>query len=171
MRRAFVANSGPPRLELFTSFNAQSGNGAHSALLIHADQSVVFDPAGTFAHSTLPERHDVIYGMRRAARRAFVDYHTRSTFWTTLQTFEVPMVTAAHALRAAEAAGPVPDSMCTTSIVRILTSAPDMPFQLTRTWFPDRLHDQLLNKPGVTRVEFRQDDDADKEKYWETATL
>jgi len=148
-----------------------TNNGAHTALLIHADQSVVFDPAGTFAHATLPERHDVIYGLRPEARRAFIDYHTRSTFWTTLQSFDVPMPTARAVLANAEQAGPAPDGLCTRLCSSLLAGAPNMPFSLRAVWFPEAFHDQLLDKPGVRRQEFRQDDDADKEKFWETAEL
>ncbi|MEM1237853.1 MAG: hypothetical protein AAGI10_12840 [Pseudomonadota bacterium] len=158
-------------MAVFTSFNVGSDNGAHSALFIRADQNVVFDPAGTFAHPKLPERYDVIYGMNRSARRAFVDYHTRITYWTTLQTAEVPSATAAWILREAEKAGPVPDALCTRSLSGILERAPGLPFTVRQTWFPNNLHDQLLDQPAITRQEFRQYDDADKEKFWETATL
>ena len=169
--RAFAPNAGPPRLEIFSSFNVGSAYGAHSAMFIHTDQSVVFDPAGTFAHSTLPEQHDVIYGMRPAARQAFIDYHTRATYWTTMQTFEVPAQTAAFVMQEVRKEGPVADALCTRSITSVLARAPGMPYPIKTVWFPDRLHDQLLDKPGVTRLEFRQSDDADKEKVWETATL
>lgn len=164
---AFRANRGPTRLELFTSFNVGSNNGAHSALFIDADQRVVFDPAGTFAHPQLPEQHDVIFGMSPNARRAFVDYHTRVTFWTTLQSFEVPAQTAAWALAEVRKLGPQPDAYCTRSISTVLANAPGMPFRVRTTWFPDKLHDQLLGQPGVQRREYRQNDDADKEKFWE----
>ena len=171
MAAAFAPNQGPALFEVFSSFNVGSGNGAHSAMFINADQRVVFDPAGTFAHATLPEQHDVVYGMTPAARRAFIDYHTRATFWTTLQTVEVPPETAAFILAQAQQAGPVPDALCTRSISSILERAPAMPVQVRTTWLPERLHNQLLDQPGVVYREFRQNDDADKEKYWETATL
>ncbi|MEM1375379.1 MAG: hypothetical protein AAGF78_13460 [Pseudomonadota bacterium] len=160
-------NTGVPLLEVFTSFNVSSDNGAHSALFIHADQRVVFDPAGTFAHPQLPEQHDVIFGMSDSAREVFVDYHTRETFWTTLQSFQVPAATAAFALREARHAGPVSDAFCTRSVSSILAAAPGMPMRVRTTWFPNRLHDQLVDVPGVRRQEFRQFDDADKEKFWE----
>ena len=167
--RAAWPNPGIPKIEVFTSFNVGSGNGAHSALMIHADQVVVFDPAGTFAHPRLPEQHDVIYGMFPQARGVFVDYHTRATYWTTLQSFEVPMETARFIFARAQRAGPVWDALCTRSISTILAEAPEMPVQVRPTWFPNALHDQLLDQPGVTRREFRQDDDADKEKFWDTS--
>ncbi|MEL6690888.1 MAG: hypothetical protein AAFP28_11265 [Pseudomonadota bacterium] len=168
---AFRANEGPPRLEVFTSFNVSSNNGAHSALFIHADQRVVFDPAGTFAHPQLPEQHDVIFGMSPNARKAFVDYHTRLTYWTTMQSFEVPASTAAWVMAEVRKLGPVPDAFCTRSVSGVLASAPGMPVQVSQVWFPNKLHDQLLGQPGVIRNEFRQFDDADKEKFWENNTL
>ncbi|MEL6915295.1 MAG: hypothetical protein AAFP13_12425 [Pseudomonadota bacterium] len=169
--QAFVPTTGPTRIEVFTSFNAGSDYGAHSALLIHADQRVAFDPAGTFAHPKLPEQHDVIYGMTESARRAFVDYHTRTTFWTTLQIAQVPPSTAQHILEDVRREGPVPDAFCTRSVSSVLARAPGLPFRVRPTWFPNNLHDQLLGHPAVTRLEFRQNDDADKEKFWETASL
>lgn len=168
---AFAPNRGAPKVEVFSSFNVGTNNGAHTALLIHADERVVFDPAGTFAHRLLPERHDVIYGMNDSARRAFVDYHTRETFWTTLQSWEVPLETARIVQANAEQAGPVADGRCTRATSAVLANAPGLGFDVRTVWFPSALHDQLLDKPGVTRLEFHQDDDADKEKYWETATL
>ncbi|MEM8592582.1 MAG: hypothetical protein AAGF13_08655 [Pseudomonadota bacterium] len=164
---AFVHNNGPTRIEVFSSFTVGSNTGAHTALLIQADQNVVFDPAGTFSHSRLPERHDVIYGMSESARKVFIDYHTRETYWTTLQSIEVSPETAQFCLRQAEQAGPVPDAMCTRSITTILAEAPAMPVDVRVTWFPRNLHDQLLDQPAVIRQEFRQNDDADKEKFWE----
>ncbi|MEM9350418.1 MAG: hypothetical protein AAGA47_09165 [Pseudomonadota bacterium] len=164
-------NTGPGRLQVFSSFNVGTNNGAHTAMLISADEHVVFDPAGTFRHSRLPERHDVIYGMVPSARQAFVDYHTRSTFWTVLQTFEVPRSTAFAVKRAAERAGPVSDAFCTRATSTLLADAPGMPFAVDPVWFPVSLHDQLLGRPGVIRQEFRQTDDADKEVFWETVRI
>lgn len=171
MAAAFVPNTGPTRIELFSSFNVGTDAGAHSALFINADQKVVFDPAGTFAHPSLPEQHDVIFGMTEAARRAFVDYHTRITYWTTLQTVEVPPATAAFIFAEVRKEGPVSDAFCTRSISSVLARAPGLPFAVRPTFFPENLHGQLLGQPGVVRRVFRQDDDADKEKFWETATL
>ena len=168
---AFRANDGPTRLEVFTSFNVQTDNGAHSALFIHADQRVVFDPAGTFKHPQLPEQHDVIFGMSPNARKAFVDYHTRSTYWTAMQSFEVSPATADYVLAEARTLGPVPDAFCTRSISGLLASTPGLPVSVRQTWFPNNLHDQLVGQPGVIRNEFRQFDDADKEKFWENNTL
>ncbi len=171
VQASIYPNTGPTSLEVFTSFNVGSDGGAHTALFINGAQRVVFDPAGTFAHPSLPERHDVIYGISPAVQRVFVDYHTRVTFWTTLQSFAVSPGTAEYVMRAVEAAGPVSDAMCTRTTTNILASAPGMPFKVDVTWFPNNLHDDLLTKPGVTRQEFRQSDDADKEQFWANNTL
>ncbi|MEO0487184.1 MAG: hypothetical protein AAF092_14865 [Pseudomonadota bacterium] len=164
-------NTGQTGLAVFTSFNVGSNNGAHTALFIHADEHVIFDAAGSFAHPSLPEQHDVIFGANDRVRTTFVRYHTRSTYWTTLQSFDVSPETARWVFDAARQAGPVPDAFCTRSISTILHEAPDMPVQIRPSWFPNALHDQLLDAPGVTREEFREDDDADKERHWDTNPL
>ena len=60
---AVYRHDGPPTLTLFTVISKASGSGAHSALMVNGSQRLIFDPAGTFHHPNLPERHDVIYGM------------------------------------------------------------------------------------------------------------
>ena len=168
---AYSANTGPTEISVFTVFNVGSNNGAHSALFIRSDQNILFDPAGTFEHETLPERHDVIYGMRREARRAYVDYHTRITYWSAMQTAQVSPATAAWLQREAEQAGPVPDALCARVLSGMLERAPGLPFQVKQTWFPNKIHDQLLGQPGITRQEFRQQDADDNSNFWDTATL
>ncbi|MEL6609104.1 MAG: hypothetical protein AAFO93_09360 [Pseudomonadota bacterium] len=166
--RVRYVHDGPPELTVFTSFNTGSDNGAHSALFINASQRVIFDPAGTFAHPKIPEQHDVLYGANPQVMRAFVDYHTRITYWTRTQSVVVPAAAAEYALRQAQASGPVPDALCTRRITEILSSAPGFPGAIKTTWFPDKLSAQMATVPGVVTREFRQTDDADKEKFWET---
>jgi len=51
------------RLTLLTMKNTGSGNGAHTGLMINASQRVLWDPAGTFGHASIPERNDVHFGI------------------------------------------------------------------------------------------------------------
>ena len=57
--RARYVHEAPPSITLITVVNNTTGGGAHSALLINADERVIFDPAGTWHHPQLPERNDV----------------------------------------------------------------------------------------------------------------
>jgi len=55
---------GPPTyFTLYTVVNKATGSGAHSAILVNASERVIFDPAGTWYHPSLPERNDVHFGM------------------------------------------------------------------------------------------------------------
>ena len=60
--RVAYVHPGPKRLTLMTMKNTGSDNGAHTGLMINASQRVLWDPAGTFGHSTIPERNDVHFG-------------------------------------------------------------------------------------------------------------
>ncbi|MGR3435853.1 MAG: hypothetical protein ACU0CO_13340 [Shimia sp.] len=159
-------HDGPTEVQLYTSFNVGTDNGAHSALLINASERVVFDPAGSFAFEQTPERNDVLHGMTPRLWRAFVSYHVRETFWGATQRVRVDPQMAERILREAKAAGPVMESFCTRSICGVLTRAG---FPGVRpTFWPNNLHDQFQRIPGVERREFHETDSADKEDFWRT---
>ena len=61
--RVAYFHPGPRSLTLFTMKNVGSDNGAHTGLMINASQRVLWDPAGTFGHETIPERNDVHFGI------------------------------------------------------------------------------------------------------------
>ena len=78
-------NNKPASITLLTMINNYTGVGGHSALLINANERILFDPAGTFIHPQIPERHDVLYGISDAALERYVDYHVRSEILTVLE--------------------------------------------------------------------------------------
>lgn len=171
MAKAVYRHNEAPYVSLFSSFNVGSGNGAHSALVVNASQRVIFDPAGTFAHPKIPERHDVLFGISPQVMRAFIDYHARETYFVTLQRVPVSAQTAEFLLNDIQTLGPVPDALCTRTISQSLARAPGFPGKIRSTWFPDKLSEQFKQLPGADFKRFDQYDDADKEKFWETATL
>ncbi|WP_052245324.1 hypothetical protein [Halocynthiibacter namhaensis] len=157
--RAVYRHEGPKSLSLYTVINVRSGSGAHSGLLVNASQRVMFDPAGTWWNPSLPERNDVHYGMSDRALGFYVDYHTRATYYTVVQTIEVAPEVAEYAMRLVQENGAVPKAMCSNSISSILMRLPG--FESIRTsWFPNATMRAFAKLPGVTRVE-HHDDDAD----------
>lgn len=153
---------GPKYVQVMSMFNTGSNNGAHTALVINASQRVIFDPAGDFTHSKIPERHDVLYGANPRVVKGFFDCHARATYWAALQYVEVSPESAELAFRRVQSLGPQPDAFCTRSISQTLAELPELRNYVRPTWFPDNLHKQLQFVPGVVTEELRQDDDPDK---------
>lgn len=158
--KAFVGGN-PPALRLFTMRNTGSDSGAHTGLLVDASQRVIFDPAGTFGHPTIPERNDVLFGINPRVERFYVSYHARITYYVEAHRVVVPATTAERALQLVLQAGPVPKANCTRVTSQILRQLPG--FQsLPQTWFPASLSDAFGRLPGVETEVFRESDSDDK---------
>jgi len=153
---------GPKYVQLMSMFNTGTNNGAHTALVINASQRVIFDPAGDFAHSKIPERHDVLYGANPRVLKGFFDCHARATFWASLQYVEVSPQSAERALRRVQSLGPQPDAYCTRAVSNTLAELPEFNRYIRPTWFPGNLHEQMRRVPGMIEQELREDDDPDK---------
>ena len=154
----FVAEA-PPSVTLFTVINNRSGSGAHSGLLINGNQRVMFDPAGTWYHPSLPERNDVHFGMTDRMIAFYIDYHARETYRVIEQTKPVSPEVAALVMQRAMAYGAVPKAQCANSVTTILGGVPGFE-SISNTWFPNKLSDQFAALPGVTSRVIT-DDDAD----------
>lgn len=152
------SSSGPATLTLFTVINVNSGNGGHSALMVNApSERVLFDPAGSFHHPRLPERNDVIHGMKPAAVDLYINYHSRTSWRVVKQDLVVPAAVAEQALRLVENYGAVGSAYCANSISTILRQVPG--FESIRvTMFPVNLMEQFAQFQGVTRSEFHDND-------------
>ena len=157
--RATHATKGAPAITLMTVINNRSGAGGHSALMIEADQRVILDPAGTWRHSAAPERHDVIYGITPLMLDFYIDYHARETYRVAMHRVEVAPEVAAHALRLAEKAGPVPKLYCARATSGILRDLPGFG-EVTRSFFPVATMESFAARPGVTETIIRQNDPA-----------
>lgn len=157
---AFFGN-GPKSLTLYTMKNVESGNGAHTGLLVDASQRVMFDPAGTFGHPTIPERNDVLFGFSPRVEDYYVSYHARSTFYVIGQKIEVSDQVAEVALGLVMSNGAVSKAMCTRATSSLLSRLPGFE-SIGTTFFPNNLADDFGRLPGVQTREYRENDADDK---------
>jgi hypothetical protein len=160
--RVAYVEPGPKTLTLLTMKNVGSDNGAHTGLLINASQRVLWDPAGTFGHSSIPERNDVHFGITPQIYDLYVSFHSRETYYTLIQEIEVSAQVAEMALQRAIANGPTPKAACTTHTSAMLRTLPGFS-SLRRTFFPGNLSDDFALLPGVTSREYRENDSDDKD--------
>jgi hypothetical protein len=151
-------NEGPHTLTLMTMLNNRSGSGAHTSLLISADERILFDPAGSFKAEGVPERNDVLFGISPRTEQIYISAHARSTHRVVTQTIEVSPQQAQMAYRLALANGPVAGAFCTNATSSLLRQIPGFE-GLSVSFFPDRLMEQFGQLPGVTTVVHRENDD------------
>lgn len=154
---------GPPQLMLLTMMNVGSQNGAHTGLLINARERVLFDPAGSFKHPSIPERNDVIFGMSPQILDAYISYHSRETYYTLIQEIDVPAEVAEQAYVRVLNYGAVPKANCTRATSTVLRELPGFE-HIKVSFFPDKLSDQFGQISGVrSRTHYETDSD-DKSK-------
>ncbi|MCK0096000.1 hypothetical protein MWU60_10510 [Yoonia sp. F2084L] len=159
--RAIHRKPGRNYLTLYTMKRVGSGSGAHSALLINASQRVLFDPAGSFEQEVMPERNDVLFGVTPRLENFYVSFHARSTFYVVGQSVDVSPEVAEQALNLAMVSGPVAQANCARVTSRILRQLPGFE-TIRQTWGPGRISDDFAKLPGVTTLEYREDDADDK---------
>jgi len=162
VQQAIYHHDGPASITLFTVISNRSDEGAHSGLMINGSQRILFDPAGTWWHRTIPERNDVHYGITPRVLAFYEDYHTRETYRTVVQTIQVSPEVAEAALREAQSYGAVPKAYCSQSVSTILSRLPGFEGFKTSFW-PKKTMRQFGELPGVTS-ETIYDDDADDNK-------
>ena len=159
--RVAYVHPGPKSLTLFTMRNVGSDNGAHTGLMINASQRVLWDPAGTFGHPTIPERNDVHFGVTPRVEQFYTSFHARETYYLQIQEIDVSPEIAERALQLALANGPTPKAACTRHTSRMLKQLPG--FEGIRSaFFPDALADQFGTLPGVRSRIYRENDSDDK---------
>ncbi len=159
--RAIHRKPGSKYLTLYTMKNVGSDNGAHSALLINASQRVLFDPAGSFKQDVMPERNDVLFGVTPRLEKFYVSFHARETYYVVGQTVNVAPEVAEQALNLALVSGPVPQANCARFTSRILRQLPGFE-GIRQTWGPNRIEEDFAKLPGVTTLEYRENDADDK---------
>ncbi|MDB6176733.1 hypothetical protein PAF17_04345 [Paracoccus sp. Z330] len=149
VRQARFVSDQPPSITLFTVIGIPRGQGGHSALMINGSQRVIFDPAGSWNHPHIPERHDVLYGITDNYRRFYIDYHARSTYWVAEDTVPVSREVADLAIARAEASGAANKSFCAVESSGVLRGLPG--FEGAPSGFsPTKLRRWFLTLPGVT---------------------
>jgi hypothetical protein len=156
VQKAIYRHNGPPAITLVTMINNRSGEGGHSALLINASQRVVFDPAGTWHHPTVPERNDVLFGMTPTMWDFYLDYHARESYHVVLQTVQVSPEIAELALRRVQEYGAVPKTQCSNSVSNILRGIPGFE-TVSRSLWPRRTMESFGALPGVVTQKIYDD--------------
>ncbi len=159
VQRAIYRHDGPTSITLFTVISNRSNAGAHAGLMINGSQRILFDPAGTWWSPSIPERNDVHFGITPRVLSYYIDYHTRETFHTVMQTVEVSPEVAEAAIRAVQAHGAAPKAYCTQSITTILQTLPGFE-GIKTTFYPKKAMQQFSRIPGV-KEHTVYDDDAD----------
>ena len=148
IERVRYVHAGPAKLTLFTVVTTRSGSGGHSALMVNADERLIFDPAGTFEVAFVPERNDVLHGITPRALAAYIDYHARPSHDVIVHEVTVTPEQARRAARLMRAHGAVPKARCAVSVAEILSGVPGFE-GVTRTYFPNRLAESFATRPGV----------------------
>ncbi|MEL7259085.1 MAG: hypothetical protein AAFN80_14770 [Pseudomonadota bacterium] len=160
--KAAYRHDGPTRLTLFTMVNNRNGSGGHTSLMINGSQRVIFDPAGSFKHETIPERNDVIFGITPQVADVYTRFHARKTWHVRIQQIDVSPEKAERVMRLAQGYGAVPGAFCAHSTSAILAEA--FPGQVSQTFYPVKLADQFSKVPGVTEQRLHEYDSDDNSK-------
>lgn len=149
VRNARYVSDEPPSITLLTVIGIPRGEGGHSALLINGSQRVIFDPAGSWEHPAIPERHDVLYGITPNFKNFYIDYHARETYWVAEDTILVSRELADAAIRSAEQQGATNKGFCAVATGQTLRRLPG--FEGAPTGFnPNKLREWFLTLPNVT---------------------
>ena len=160
VRASVYVPEGPPKLTLITVINNTSGSGAHTALMVSGTQQVIFDPAGTFQHMSIPKRGDVLYGVTPGWLQSFKSAHARSTFHVVSQEIQVTPEQAARALALVQANGSVSNALCARATGSILRQVPGFE-DISVTFFPAKLMEQFAERPGVKTDKYYENDAGD----------
>lgn len=152
--------AGPSTLTLITVINNSTGAGGHTALMINGSQRVIFDPAGSFFHETIPQRGDTIFGVTPQVLQAYKGAHSRAAYHVVTQEVQVAPEVATQAIRLALAQGRVSSAQCSTTTSSILRQLPG--FQSVKsTWYPAKLMESFAGLPGVVTDKYYENDAGD----------
>lgn len=138
----------PNSITLMTMVNESGDFGEHSGLLINASQQVLYDPAGTFRHSTSPNSRDVNYGMHPAMVEYYKSYHARRGFYVVAQEIQVTPEIAELIFQRAVAQGETAKLRCGISISSVLNGLP-MFVNIPTTYYPGKIMDRFGEVPNV----------------------
>lgn len=154
---AEVSVPAPASVSLITMVNEKTGGGEHSALLINGSQQIIYDPAGTFRHSQLPRRDDVVYGITPRFASYYNSYHARFGYYVKVQTLEISRTQADAMIAAAQARGHVPKLFCATAISDVLNDFPQFA-DIPVTFFPGAIMKRVARIDAVDTLIIREDD-------------
>ena len=156
-QHSYVSNEAPS-LTLLTMINNATGAGGHSSLLINGSQNVMYDPAGRFKHSQVPERHDFLYGINDQILQFYKSFHARSSHHVVLQKIYVSPEVAEMAIAASKNQGRAFDATCSSNTIDILHQLPG--FEGVKfTYFPAKLMKNFGTLDGVITTEYYEKDE------------
>ncbi|TKZ22334.1 hypothetical protein FAP39_00220 [Shimia litoralis] len=162
IRRVAYSSKSTPSLTLYTMVSNDTGQGAHTSLLINASQRVAWDPAGSFRAEGIVARDDVIYGMTPKMVDYYTRFHARQTYHVIIQKLDVSPEVAELALQRAVGFGAVPQAHCARSTSDLLGSLPGFE-DISTTFYPLKLYEAFAEY-GPTRQELFEYDADDKSK-------
>ncbi len=154
---AQVSVPAPASVSLITMVNAKSEFGEHSALLINGSQQIIYDPAGSFRHTELPRRDDVVYGITPRFADYYNSYHARFGYYVKVQTLEISVEQADAMIAAAQARGHVPKLFCATAITDVLNDFPQFA-DIPVSFFPGAIMKRVARIDAVDTVIIREND-------------
>ncbi len=170
IQRSIYRHDGPPRLTLYTMISNNNGRGGHTSLMVNGTQRLIFDPAGSFKHESIPERNDVLFGITPAVARGYTLYHARETWRVKVQEIDVSPDVARRAERLIQTYGAVPPAQCALSTSRILAEL--FPGRIETTWYPNQLSANFSNLPNVREQvlhDYDSDDNSHVLENWDPA--
>lgn len=152
--------SDAPSLTLISVINNRTGAGGHTALMVSADQRVIFDPAGNFRPDWALEHGDVLYGITPRVLAGYKSAHARSSHHVVSQRIVVRPDVAARALALVQANGSVPSAFCANATSSLLQQLPGFEGMRT-TFYPDVLMEQFATLRGVETDTYYENDAGD----------
>ena len=150
-------NPDPAFVSLITMVNSNSEIGAHSALLLNGSQQIIYDPAGSFRHSELPRRDDVVYGITPRFADYYNSYHARFGYYVKVQTLDISREQADAMIAAAQARGHVGKLFCATAVADVMNDFPQFA-NIPVTFFPGAIMKRVARIDAVDTVVISEDD-------------
>lgn len=147
----------PSSITLMTMVRANGEFGEHSGILINASQQVLYDPAGTFRHSTSPNARDVNYAMHPGMIAYYQSYHARRGYYVVVQEVAVTPEVADFIFQRAIAQGTTAKLYCAISISSVLNDIP-MFAHIPTTFYPGKVMKRFAEIPGVVTTYVYEDD-------------
>ncbi|MBR9820011.1 MAG: hypothetical protein GYB51_03295 [Rhodobacteraceae bacterium] len=154
--RGSYVHGGPPSLTLITIRTNDSGKGSHTALMINAEERVIFDPAGSFRHAQIRREGDVLVGISPIFWEGFRSMHARATHRVETQTVIVSPEVASQALALAYRSGAAPSAYCARNTSSLLKQLPGFE-GLRSTWFPTQLEESFIEVTGAETTIYYED--------------
>ena len=157
-------NPEPASVSVLTMVNTRNGGGEHSALLINGSQQVIYDPAGTFRHSQLPRRDDMVYGITPRFADYYNSYHARFGYFVRVQTLEMSREEADRMIASAQARGHVGKLFCAAAVSDVLNDFPQFS-DIRNTLFPGAIMKRVAMIDSVQTTEVHEDDIGQNYRY------